>query len=204
MLLSSFIGAQQLNHTWGFTTTGTVLTEAGFTITDSTGVTTLVFDLQDLYVKDFSPFTVNGATALLNTDAFFIGTLWYKYDNGAADSAGILIEAFPGFLINHPSDGSRITTTNVNFSITAITIQDSTTNTVGDLEWTPVNIYLNATDKVLPPEFLQITIEWKRNTDANGTLYYDFAYIAVYEHIQKERTTTRSDNNARKRRETIH
>ena len=148
----------------------------------------------------------DSAVVHLNSNRFYYGTFWYRIDlQNATDSSGVLIKAFPGFLVYHPNDGSRITTTNLNFSSTATVLQDSTSFTTNDIQWTAVNVYISDTEgKILPPEFLKIAVSWKLTTNDSIDFFWDYAYIAVREFDQDMRTTTRSQGEARKEKPTLH
>ena len=206
LLLVSFCFSQQTNHTWGYTTAGVEYTEAGIVDIDSITTTSIVFDLQDWYPLDFSPLASDDSVIMLNSTRFHYGTFWYRIDvESATDSSSVLIKAYPGFLIYHPNDDSRITASNLNFSTTATTLQDSSSYTTNDIQWTAVNVYISDTEgKILPPEFLKLTIAWGTASNDSIDFYWDYAYIAVDETRQTVRKTTRSDGAARKQKETLH
>lgn len=204
-LLPFLIFGQVINHTWGYTTAGVAYTQTGTGTIDSIATTNIVFDLQDYSYLDWNPLALDSVTALYNSDALFIGTFWYRIDlQNATDSSSVRIEANPGFMIYHPNDGSRITTTNLNFSTTDIALQDSGTHTTNDIQWTPLNVYLSATTKVLPPEFIKINILYSADTNDSLSFYWDFVYPATSELNQDHRTTTRSQGEARKEKSTLH
>ena len=203
LILSAFVFGQQINRTWGYTTAGIAYTQTGSVNADSTTEVSIVFDLQDWYSIDWNPpvytttfdIGVSGDSTLAqtvvgNSDALMLGTLWLRQDaKNATDSLAVLVEAFPGNMIYHPGGTSRITAANINFSTTAITIQDSTNLAKGDVQWTPYNIYLHASSRILPPEFVKVTFEQKTTADDSVDYFWDFAYPAVYQSQQEQRTS---------------
>lgn len=203
LLMTFFVVGQQINHSWGYTTAGVAYTQSGSANADSTDEIVIVFDLQDWYLSDWNPpiytnaadFGVGGdstlaSTVVGNSDALMLGTFWLRQDaQNATDSLAVLIETFPGNMVYYSGTGSRITTTNINFSTTAITIQDSTSLAKGDVQWTPYNIYLHASSRILPPEFLKITLEQKTTADDSTDYYWDFAYPAQVQSEFEQRTS---------------
>jgi hypothetical protein len=225
ILLSGFLIAQQINHTWGYTTAGVAYNQTGSANTDSIDTIDIVFDLQDYYYLDWYPLTVNDiltisgdgpdtvgvdtlsgtttATVYSNSTRLYYGTFWYRIDmENAADTSKILIRAYPGNMVYFPSDDSRITTTNINFSTTATTLlADTSSYTANDRQWTSLNVYINETaGKVLPPEFIKLNIDFVGTTNDSIDVYWDFAYPAVYQYYQD----LRSNNITRKAAETLH
>ena len=205
LLFPLVLFSQQINHTWGYTTAGVAYTQSGIADIDSITTTTIVFDLQDWYPLDFNPVASDDSVILLNSTRFNYGTFWYKIDVSAGtDSSGILIQAFPGFMDYYPGTGDRIATANIDYSTTATTLQDSSSFTTGDIQWTAVNVYLSDTEgKILPPEFLKITIKWKLTTNDDIDFYWDFVYIGSKQSDQEKRSTTNSGN-AKKADESLH
>lgn len=230
ILFTSLLFSQQINYTWGYTTSGTAYNQTGYPDADSSTTISIIFDMQDYFWQDWRPFEVTGTGTITgfsasdsvgldsiagtitfseanNSSRQYFGTFWYHSDaKNATDSVGYAIKAYPGNLIYHPNDGSRITTSNINFGTTATTIIDTgTTRAVNDIQWTPYNIYLNYTaGKFLPPEFLKLTITFQNNAADSLDNFWNFAYPSVYEYYQKDRGTTRSNKNAVKRDETLH
>ena len=207
-LLSTSLFAQQINYTWGQSAAGATLTQTGFVNVDSISTITVVFDMQDYYFVDLFPAIYDSATALLNSNRLYYGTLWYKVDvQNAADSSKFSIYAYPGNMIYHPNDGSRVTATNLNFSTTATVIVDSVADTyaTNDIQWTAVNLYLSdAEGKILPPEFIKVFVDFYGTTNDSIDFQYTFAYPALYEYQQSMRHSTRSIKSARKDQETLH
>ena len=199
--------SQQINYDWGYNTSGTAYNQSGVADLDSNGTITIIYDLQDYYFMDWNPLALDSVTVLYNSDALFLGTFWYRWDlQNAADSIMFTIKAYPGNMIYHPNDGSRITTSNINFSTTAITIVDTTagTYTTNDIQWTGANVYLNASVRMLPSEFLKIVMDLEQVSCDSIDGYWNFAYPAVYEDSQTDRTTTRSKRESRKKKPTLH
>ena len=207
-LLSTSLFAQQINYTWGQSAAGVALTQTGFTNVDSIGTITIVYDMQDYYPLDYFPAIYDSATALLNSNRMYYGTFWYRVDlQNATDSSKYSIYAYPGNLIYHPNDGSRVTATNINFSTTATVLVDSVADTyaTNDIQWAAVNIYISdAEGKILPPEFIKVFIDFYGTTNDSIDFLHNFAYPAVYEYQQSMRHSTRSIKSAKKAQETLH
>jgi len=196
--------AQQVNYTWGYTTAGVAYTEAEQSM-DSSDVLNIVFDMQDYSFMDMNPLSLDSVTVIGNSDALFLGTFWYRIDvNSASDTSAVLIEAFPGHMISHPNDGSRITTSNINFSTTATVLQDSSSHTANDIQWAGLNVYIDASIKELPPEFVKIKVSYSVATNDSIGFLWNFAYPALLESEQAQRKTTRTNNNARKVSKSLH
>lgn len=220
LILSTFLIAQQINYTWGYETDGTAYTQSGTTDTDSSSTLDVVFDMQDYYWLDWYPAivtdtvdisadgdSVQAASVYSNSTRQYYGTIWVRVDaQNATDSVVFGIKAFAGNMIYHPNDDSRITTSNLNFSSTATVVADTGhLRQVNDVQWRPYNVYLNFTaGKFLPPEFIKLTFFHGVNCNDSLDYHWNFAYPAVYEYIQDQRRTTRSQGDARKREETLH
>ena len=208
LLLFLIVQAQQLNHTWGYTTAGVAFTQIGSQNVDSIGTVTIVFDMQDYYPLDYNVTASDDSVIILNSTRLNYGTFWYRIDlQNATDSTYYTIKAYPGNMVYHPNDGSRITTTNLNFSTTATTLVDTTsgTYTTNDIQWTAVNVYISDTEgKILPPEFLEIIVDWHGTANDSINFYHDFVYPALYESRQTERTTTRTNTRSKKTVESLH
>jgi len=199
---------QQINYDRGTDLSGTAYSVVCKQDADSSTTWNILFDLQDYYFRDWNPSVYDSITALNNSDALFIGTLWYMVDAAqAADSATLYIEAYPGFTIYDDNDNNRYETTEQNFSTTAITLRDSSSDfSKGDIQWTPINIYLNASTRVLPPEFLKVKMGFNINSfdgASSGDIYWRLAYFAVYEREQTNRSSDHSKN-LKKANPTLH
>ena len=205
MLFPFILFSQQLNHTWGSTTAGAAYTKTGSINIDSSSTTSIVFDLQDWYPLDMLPVASDDSVIILNSTRLNYGTFWYKVDvESATDSSSICIQAFPGFMDYYPGSGERIATANIDYSTTATTLQDSSSFTTNDIQWTAVNVYLSDTEgKILPPEFIKLTVKWATASNDSIDFYHDFVYISSKESDQSVRTTT-NPANAKKAMETLH
>ena len=64
ILLSGFLIAQQINHTWGYTTAGVAYNQTGSANTDSISTIDIVFDLQDYYWLDYYPLDITSADTI--------------------------------------------------------------------------------------------------------------------------------------------
>lgn len=203
--------AQQINYTWGYNTSGTAYTQTGYQDADSSTTINIVFDMQDYYPLDFTPLVSDSGVIIANSNRQHLGTLWLRVDaQNAADSSNYYVEAYPGNMIYHPNDNSRITTSNLNFSTTATTLVD-TSDQKGDIQWQFVNVYVNSsqddnstTTKHLPPEFVKVKIGFGINAADSIDVYWNFAYPALYESEQSRRSTTRGDADAKKATESLH
>lgn len=220
LFLSLFALSQQINYTWGTNTSGTAYTQTGQGSLDSSSTVSIVFDMQDYYWLDYYPLVVSdtsdistggdsvqAAAVYDNSNRHHFGTFWLRLDaQNATDSVGYALKAYPGNLVYHPNDESRVTTTNVNFGTTATTIVDTgATKAVNDIQWTPYNVFLNySANKFLPPEFIKITLTFQKNAADSMAAYWNFAYPAVYEFYQTQRQTTRSKSDARKEEKSLH
>jgi|GEM_PF-1954798 len=234
LLLFIAVQAQQINYTWGYSAAGTAYTQTGSADLDSNGTVTIVFDMQDYYYMDWHPLTVNEiytfmgtgyddsidtgvdsiaqsgstvATVYSNSTRLYYGTFWYRWDlENAADSVYYTVKAYPGNLIYHPNDGSRITASNINWSTTATTLVDTTsgTYTTDDIQWTAVNVYLGSVSKVLPPEFIKVILDLEGVSCDSIDSKWNFAYPALLEYYQDMRRTTQSDNDAAKETKSMH
>jgi hypothetical protein len=203
MLLPLIALSQQLNHTWGETTTGTAYTQTGYNNADSSTTITAVFDLQDWYPLDMNQVAFDSVTALGSSNKMLIGTLWYRIDAvNATDSVGYAIKTYPGNLVYYPGTGERIATANINYSTTATTLIDTaTTKAVNDIQWSFVNVFLNtSTDassvvvKHLPTEFFKATWTFQLNAADSLDVYWDFVYPASKQTDQEKRTSTNKGN----------
>ena len=208
-ILPLVLFGQQINHTWGYETDGTAYTETGSVNVDSAASVTTIFDMQDYFYLDYNPLVPNdSAVYALNSDRLNYGTFWYKFDlENATDSVMYTIKVYPGFMDYHPNDESRITVANIDYSTTATTLVDTTSDTwtTNDIQWTAVNVYISdAEGKILPPEFLKVVIDFQRLSCDSVDVYKDFVYSAVYEEVQDHRRTTRTNGEARKQEETLH
>jgi hypothetical protein len=188
--------AQQMTWTWGETTNGVAYTQTGTGSLDSSSTTDIVFDMQDWYPLDLNPVASDDSVIILNSTRMNYGTFWYKIDlQNAADSSAVLITAYPGFIDYYPGTGERIATANIDYSTTATTLQDSSSYTTNDIQWTAVNVYISDTEgKIFPPEFLKINMSWGNATCDSITTYHTFVYPSVSESEQSKRTTTNSGN----------
>lgn len=228
LILCMVIYAQhQINYSYGQQTDGTWYTESGYQNADSSTTIEIVFDLQDYMFVDFKPLVVTSSdtinlaaggdsvqagvvTVYGTTNYLYIGTFWYMIDAAAsADSSRYYIEAYPGGRYYEVNDGDRIETSDIKWSTTAVTLADSSSSaykTKGDIQWTGLNVYLS-TDKMLPPEIFKIKMGHSHNAlDSLSTSdwYWNFAYPAVPELYQQERTTRQSDKANRKPDESLH
>lgn len=204
LLFAGFAISQQINYTWGYETDGDAYVQTGKQNMDSTETLSIVFDMQDYYPLDFNPLFSDDSVIIINSNRYHYGTFWYHIDlENATDSSAIMLEAFPGNMWYYPGSGDRIETANINFSTTATTLIDTSSYTTNDVQWTAVNVYLSDTEgKILPPEFIKLTVKWMSATNDSIDFYWNFAYPAVYEREQDHRTSLKSD--ARKRKETLH
>ena len=203
MILPLLVISQQINHTWGYTTAGAEWNQSGSQNLDSISTVSIVLDLQDYYALDFNPVASDDSVIILNSTRMNYGTFWYRFDvENATDSTAYTINAYPGNLVYHPNDNSRITTTNVNFSTTATNLVTVSSYATDDIQWTAANVYLSdAEGKILPPEFIKLIIDFTGTTNDSIDVYWDFVYPAVYEYQQEQRT---SGHIPRKAQETLH
>ncbi len=205
LLLAGFCFGQQINHTYGTTTAGGAYTSSGASIDSGTTVT-VILDLQDYFYTDFNPTVYDSVTALANSDAFFLGTLWFYLNaDSTNDSTNLNIDVYPAGFTYDDNDGNRIEAAEYTVSTTAVVLRDSsTTRTLGDILWSAVNIYLNASTRFLPPEIIQLKFAIFDPAGSGGTemsggfIHWDFVYTAVYESQQNQRSTTRTQNSAKK------
>lgn len=230
-LLALACYGQQTNYTWGYNASGTAWNQGGSANLDSNGTITIVLDMQDYYFDDWYPLEVNDiytfsgsgsdstggdsswtatgsttATVYSNSTRLYYGTLWYMFDlENSSDSIMYTIKSYPGNMTYYGGTGGRITTSNITWSSTATTIVDTTagTYTTGDIQWTPVNVYVGSVSKVLPSEFLKIVIDLEQLSCDSIDGYWNYGYRATNEGDQDNRRTTNTGN-AKKAAESLH
>lgn len=203
LLFPLLVFSQQVNHTWGYTTAGTAYTQTGSINIDSTSTTSIVFDMQDYAYVDYNPIASDDSVIIGSSTRMYFGTFWYKTDvQNATDSSAVRIVAYSGFMDYYPGTGDRIATANIDYSTSGTTLQDSTTYTTNDVQWTAVNVYL-ATTKILPPEFIKLVVTWGTFSNDSIDFYHDFAYLAIPQEQQERRTTT-NQGNAKKDPRSMH
>jgi hypothetical protein len=211
LMLNSGLG-QQINYTHGQTTAGVAYTRTGSVDADSSTTINIVFDMQDYFMTDYNPPAYDSVTAIGNSDALLLGTFWVRIDSDSSnDSTNLYVEVYPGNPVYDDNDGTRVEAAEINFSTTALALRDTaaaigTFGNIGDLQWTPINVYLNASTRILPPEFIKIKMGFdvaSFGTPGNGNVYWNFAYPAVYERESANRSTTQS-RDAKKSRQTMH
>lgn len=191
-ILTSFVFAQQLNYTHGYTTAG-VNDDGQFTSLDSTGATSysVVFLLDDYYPFDFNPSVYDSVTAIGSSDKTSIGALWYFIDaDEATDSTNIDVDVYTGVY----GDANR-TVAGIKWDGTATNCADVTGD--GDL-CSGVLIYTE-TGKLLPPHAIKITFDvdpTAAEVSAGLDLYFEFVYPAVYQSAKEKKVQTYENQNA--------
>jgi hypothetical protein len=142
----------------------------------------------------------------------YVGTFWYYIDAyRSTDSVNYYIIGKSGNMIYHPGNTSRLTAANVYFGTDSILLK-SNTRAAGDFTgWKFLNVYVNAsTDagsavkKFLPPEFVEVDLNWLGGAADSIDVYWNFAYPAVDEGSQNGRSTTRTRGESRKAKPTLH
>lgn len=203
---------QMMNHSWGYSTSGTAYNQTGYSDADSSTTISIVYDLQDWYPLDINPLFSDDSVIIGSSHKMLIGTFWYKLDaQNATDSTVYAIKVYPGFMDYYGGTGDRIATANIDYGTTATTLIDtSSTLAVNDVTWKFLNVYLNSsadagsnTVKHYPSEFYKIAFTFGNGTADSLDVYWDFVYPAVYQSQQELRTTTNSGN-AIKDAETLH
>ena len=206
LLLVCLANAQQINHTWGYTTAGVAYTQTGAVDVDSAATTSIVFDMQDYYPLDFNPLVNDdSAVVAINSNRMFYGTFWLYVDvETATDTTSININAYPGFMTYYSGTGDRISTSNLTFSTTATAVLNEVAYTANDRQWFATNVYISDTEgKILPPEFIKLAITFDTATNDSLDIYWDFVYPASKQHEQELRSTT-NPGNAMKDAESLH
>lgn len=152
LALTFFVFGQKIVYDLGYTASGSEYT-AGATLDTVTGTATnVIFYFAE---KNWYPFDVNplfaadtGGTVKINSDRFYIGTLYTYFDaNLAADSIIYTIKAYPGVLTSSTSLATAKWGT-------AVTLE--TVRVAGDY-MSINNVYVHASKyKHYPPEVLKI------------------------------------------------
>jgi hypothetical protein len=203
--------SQQINYTWGQTTAGVAYNQEGVQYCDSARIQ-IIFDMQDYYPIDFSPLFSDDSVIIQASNLTFLGTFWYYFDAyRATDSTNYYVIAKSGNMIYQPNNASRITATNLFFGADS-TIIVTAARAKGDFTgWKFVNVYVNnglnanaAARKCLPPEFVEVDINWLGGAADSMNVYWNFAYPAVDEGSQNGRSTTRTRGESRKAKPTLH
>ena len=179
--------AQQLNYTFGYTTTGVQETDGVIVDYDTTGATdySIVIPLDDWYPYEVNPAVYDSATALGSSDRMVIGTLWYKFDLPAAtDSCSFDIDAYPGLY----GDGNR-TIAGATWGAALEQVNDASNK---DDVTGAVNIYvLSSGGKHLPPHLIKLVfdLDTSANRGNGADIYYEFVYTGIYQSAKERKRT---------------
>jgi hypothetical protein len=203
----------QINYTYGQKTTGVYWTQVGNQYWGGGATLALanqiIVDLQDYYPLTYSDYMAIAYTSYARKT--FIGTLWYRFDaKNATDSVNYIIIAKSANMIYNPNDGSRVTAANLHVG-TDSTILVSVKRAVNDTQWKFTNVFLNDSKdangrvaRYLPPEFVDILIKGRSNCADSINVYWNFAYPAMKENEQDQRSTSQDKGESRKRKKTLH
>jgi len=195
LVLSGFVMAQQMNHTWGTNLAGEDYAGGLGTFIDTTAGTTnyIYVDLDDYYFIDPGPLVIDydmdlgsgedstlDGTVKNNSDRMYLGTFYVSFDNqGAAPTA----DSLGGYFINVTP--GIYTTENRSLALadwgTAVTLE--TIRVIGDY-FAVNNAYIHASKyKLFPPQVIRLGINApssNKGMDDSTMVYWDFSYPGIY------------------------